>query len=64
MRRLDHSAIFLAIAGAYTPIMAVALDGWQKDCRAVCGVGRRHRRHDAGVVADREFHGGLSPRCT
>jgi hemolysin III len=30
MRRLDHSAIFLAIAGAYTPIMAVALDGWQK----------------------------------
>jgi hemolysin III len=30
MRRLDHSAIFLAIAGAYTPIMAVAVDGWQK----------------------------------
>ncbi len=30
MRRLDHSAIFLAIAGAYTPIMAVALDGWQR----------------------------------
>lgn len=30
MRRLDHSAIFLAIAGAYTPIMAVALDGWPK----------------------------------
>lgn len=30
MRRLDHSAIFLAIAGAYTPIMAVALVGWQK----------------------------------
>ncbi|MEP7046157.1 MAG: hemolysin III family protein [Ilumatobacteraceae bacterium] len=30
MRRLDHSAIFLAIAGAYTPIMAVAIDGWQK----------------------------------
>ncbi len=30
MRRLDHSAIFLAIAGAYTPIMAVALTGWQK----------------------------------
>jgi hemolysin III len=30
MRRLDHSAIFLAIAGAYTPIMAVALDGWEK----------------------------------
>jgi hemolysin III len=30
MRRLDHSAIFLAIAGAYTPIMAVALAGWQK----------------------------------
>jgi hemolysin III len=30
MRRLDHSAIFLAIAGAYTPIMAVTLDGWRK----------------------------------
>ncbi|MGZ4674624.1 MAG: PAQR family membrane homeostasis protein TrhA [Ilumatobacteraceae bacterium] len=30
MRRLDNSAIFLAIAGAYTPIMAVALTGWQK----------------------------------
>lgn len=30
MRRLDHSAIFLAIAGAYTPIMAMALHGWQK----------------------------------
>jgi hemolysin III len=30
MRRLDHSAIFLAIAGAYTPIMAVALHGWEK----------------------------------
>jgi hemolysin III len=30
MRRLDHSAIFLAIAGAYTPIMAVAVSGWQK----------------------------------
>ncbi len=30
MRRLDHTAIFLAIAGAYTPIMAVALTGWQK----------------------------------
>ncbi|MEY2444192.1 MAG: hemolysin [Ilumatobacteraceae bacterium] len=30
MRRLDHSAIFLAIAGAYTPVMAVGLDGWQK----------------------------------
>ena len=30
MRRLDHSAIFLAIAGAYTPIMAVAVTGWQK----------------------------------
>jgi hemolysin III len=30
MRRLDHSTIFLAIAGAYTPIVAVVLDGWQK----------------------------------
>ncbi|MCB1001417.1 MAG: hemolysin III family protein [Acidimicrobiales bacterium] len=30
MERLDHSTIFLAIAGAYTPISAVALDGWQR----------------------------------
>lgn len=30
MRRLDHSAIFLAIAGAYTPVMATGLHGWQK----------------------------------
>src|SRR3954454_8630865 len=30
MRRLDHSAIFLAIAGAYTPVVVVALDGSQR----------------------------------
>jgi hemolysin III len=30
MRRLDHSAIFVAIAGAYTPVMATGLRGWQK----------------------------------
>lgn len=30
MKRLDHSTIFFAIAGAYTPIAALALDGWQK----------------------------------
>lgn len=29
IRKLDHSAIFLAIAGAYTPVMAVALSGWR-----------------------------------
>src|SRR5580765_6506330 len=28
MRRLDHSTIFLAIAGAYTPIAAICLYGW------------------------------------
>jgi len=28
MRRLDHSTIFLAIAGSYTPIAALSLDGW------------------------------------
>lgn len=27
MRRLDHSAIFLTIAGSYTPIAVIALDG-------------------------------------
>ena len=30
VRRLDHSMIFLAIAGAYTPIAIVALRGWQR----------------------------------
>ena len=30
MKRLDHSTIFLAIAGAYTPIAAIALDGWHR----------------------------------
>ena len=29
VRKLDHSMIFLAIAGAYTPVMAVALSGWR-----------------------------------
>jgi hemolysin III len=28
MQKFDHSAIFLAIAGGYTPIAAVCLDGW------------------------------------
>jgi hemolysin III len=30
MRRLDHSTIFLAIAGAYTPVMSTAAHGWQR----------------------------------
>ncbi len=30
MKRLDHSTIFLAIAGAYTPVAAFGLDGWQR----------------------------------
>lgn len=30
MSRLDHSTIFLAIAGAYTPVAAMALSGWQR----------------------------------
>jgi hemolysin III len=28
LRRLDHAAIFLLIAGTYTPVMALALGGW------------------------------------
>lgn len=28
LRRLDHSAIFLCIAGTYTPLVLVATDGW------------------------------------
>ena len=30
MRKLDHSTIFLAIAGSYTPIAAIVLEGWQR----------------------------------
>jgi hemolysin III len=30
MRKLDHSTIFLAIAGTYTPIAALVLDGWHR----------------------------------
>ena len=29
-RRLDHSTIFLAIAGAYTPVCVAALTGWHR----------------------------------
>jgi hemolysin III len=29
-RKLDHSTIFLAIAGAYTPIAVAALGGWHR----------------------------------
>ena len=28
MRRLDHSAIFVMIAGSYTPLCLLVLDGW------------------------------------
>ncbi|MCU1361722.1 MAG: hemolysin family protein [Ilumatobacteraceae bacterium] len=30
-KRLDHSTIFLAIAGAYTPVAVAALHGWHLD---------------------------------
>ncbi len=30
MRKLDHSTIFLAISGSYTPIAVIALSGWQR----------------------------------
>lgn len=30
MRRLDHSTIYLAIAGTYTPVAVLALDGWSR----------------------------------
>jgi hemolysin III len=29
-RKLDHSTIFLAIAGAYTPVSIAGLDGWRQ----------------------------------
>jgi hemolysin III len=30
MQRLDHSMIFVLIAGSYTPIAVIVLDGWQQ----------------------------------
>jgi hemolysin III len=30
MRKADHSGIFLCIAGTYTPIALVGVDGWQR----------------------------------
>lgn len=30
-KRLDHSTIFLAISGAYTPVAVAALSGWHRD---------------------------------
>ncbi|HJP65169.1 MAG TPA: hemolysin III family protein [Actinomycetota bacterium] len=30
VRRLDHSMIYVAIAGTYTPITVAVLDGWQE----------------------------------
>ncbi len=30
MRRLDHSTIFIAIAGSYTPVAVYALSGWAR----------------------------------
>jgi len=30
MQRFDHSAIFLAIAGGYTPVALLCLDGWAR----------------------------------
>ncbi len=30
MRRLDHSTIFIAIAGSYTAVAAIALSGWAR----------------------------------
>ena len=33
--KLDHSTIFLAIAGAYTPVCVAGLDGWQRNLTLV-----------------------------
>ena len=30
MRRADHSTIFIAIAGSYTPVAVIALHGWAR----------------------------------
>lgn len=39
MRRLDHLAITLCIAGGYTPIAVAAVDGWQREVLLLAGWG-------------------------
>ena len=44
LRRLDHSMILVCIAGTYTAVIVLALDGTTAGGPAVRGVGTRHRR--------------------
>jgi hemolysin III len=54
MRRLDHSTIFVAIAGSYTAVAAIALTGWARTTvlcvvwiGAACGIALRQVWLDA-----------------
>jgi hemolysin III len=60
MRRADHSTIFIAIAGSYTAVAGIALDGWARTALlcivwagAVAGIVLRQVWLDApkGVIA-------------
>ena len=45
MRRADHSAIFVGIAGTSTGVAGLALSGWSQALMLSLGLDRRHRRH-------------------
>jgi len=61
MQRLDHSMIFVLIAGTYTPVASIALDGWLRAVTlsvvwviAAVGIGQqilRPRQHNSFAIA-------------
>ena len=63
-RRLDHSMIFVLIAGTCTPVTVLGLDG--RRCRSSCSrsVGRRARRRRCSSSCGSARRGGSSRRST
>ena len=57
--RLDHSTIFLAIAGTYTPVALVGPHGWARVVDPGRGLDGRRRRHRLAVAAGRPTAVGL-----
>ena len=64
MRRLDHSMIFLLIAGTLTPFALLVLDGTLGDRRADRGLGGRRRRDRRRARLDRLAEVGLGRAST
>ena len=64
MRRLDHSMIYLLIAGTYTPFALLVLDGGLADGGADRGVGRRGTRHRPQAAVARHAEVADGGACT